>query len=148
MKLISQTFDKDRSGSVSLIPHDREDLWALYNLIAKDDEITLKTYRNVKKNAGSSTSNKSGGATIRKLITLKLNVENVDFTPSDDVMRIKGRTLEQNEDVPLGSYHTAELEYNQKFTLFKNDWDEIAFDIVTKSCSIEERAEVGAVIKN
>ncbi|OWB56739.1 hypothetical protein B5S28_g2652 [[Candida] boidinii] len=146
MKLISQTFDKDRSGSVSLIPHDREDLWALYNLIAKDDEITLKTYRNVKKNAGSSTSNKSGGATIRKLITLKLNVENVDFTPSDDVMRIKGRTLEQNEDVPLGSYHTAELEYNQKFTLFKNDWDEIAFDIVTKSCSIEERAEVGAVV--
>ncbi|KAG7695315.1 hypothetical protein KL930_003804 [Ogataea haglerorum] len=138
MKLVHSSFQKDKSGSVSLVPQDGEDLWTLYNLIAKDDEVRLKTHRNIKK----SPSDKP----VRKLITLSLSVESVDFTPSDEVMRIKGRTVEQHEDVAQGSYHTAELEFNQKFTLYKNDWDDISLDLVNKSCSIEAKAEVGAVV--
>ncbi|KAG7833041.1 hypothetical protein KL943_004489 [Ogataea angusta] len=138
MKLVHSSFQKDKSGSVSLVPQDGEDLWTLYNLISKDDEVRLKTHRNIKK----SPSDKP----VRKLVTLSLSVESVDFTPSDEVMRIKGRTVEQHEDVPQGSYHTAELEFNQKFTLYKNDWDDISLDLVNKSCSIEAKAEIGAVV--
>ncbi|KAH3669505.1 hypothetical protein OGAPHI_001626 [Ogataea philodendri] len=138
MKLVHSSFEKDKSGSVSLVAQDKEDLWTLYNLIGKDDEVRLKTIRNVKKSPSDKPT--------RKLLSLSLSVENVDFTPSDEVMRIKGRTTVQHDDVPLGSYHTAELEFNQKFTLYKNDWDEISLDLVNKSCSIEAKAEVGAVV--
>ncbi|ANZ76234.1 BA75_02422T0 [Komagataella pastoris] len=142
MKLLSQSFDKDSSGVVVLVPEDKEDLWAVYNLIAKDDEVQLTTVRYVKKPGKESSKAKQE----KKIVNLRIQVENVDFSPIDEIMRIKGRTRTQNDDVPLNSYHTAELQYNHKFSLFKSDWDQVAYDIITKSCSVEEKAELGAVV--
>ncbi|KAF6007988.1 hypothetical protein HII13_004171 [Brettanomyces bruxellensis] len=131
MKLLSETIEKDKSGELALLPEDKDDLWAIYNLIAKGD---------------LSTGSGSGGVNVRKLLLLTLRVESIEYTPSDEVMRIKGRTTEQNEDVPQGSYHTAELGLGQKVRLEKDEWDEIALDTIRSACSIEAKAEVGAVV--
>lgn len=150
MKLLKQTFEKDKSGSTVLIPQDREDLWQLYNLIQKGDDVKLSTHRNVKKTTGGSgaapSSGKDKGKTERKPLTLKINVENIDYTPSDEVLRIRGKTVEPNEYVPMQSYHTAEIQLSKQFTLYKPDWDEISYGIIVKACSIEEKAEIGAVV--
>ncbi|VEU22099.1 DEKNAAC103097 [Brettanomyces naardenensis] len=147
MKLLKRDIEKDKSGKITVIAEDKDDLWALYNLIAKGDDVTMKTFRNVKKSNGvDSTGTASNTSESRKLLRLTLHVESVDFTPSDEVMRIKGRTTEQNDNVPQGSYHTAELELGQKITLYKDEWDEISLNTVDKACSIEEKAEVGAVV--
>ncbi|GMG55599.1 unnamed protein product [Ambrosiozyma monospora] len=143
MKLISQEFEKDKSGRITLVAQDKDDLWTLYNLISKDDEITLRTQRNIKK---KSTNSVGSATTVRKTIKLTLNVESNEFLPSDESMRIKGRTTEQNDDVPLGSYHTAEIQFDEKFTLHKDNWDEQYLKLVSDSCSIEAKAELGAVV--
>ncbi|ODV98456.1 hypothetical protein PACTADRAFT_932 [Pachysolen tannophilus NRRL Y-2460] len=147
MKLIKQSFEKDSGGSVTLVAEDKEDLWSLYNLIQKDDVIDLKTVRNVKlgSKAGLGSSLKNSKSE-RKVVYLSIKIEDIEFNASDEVMRLRGKTTKQNDDVPLNSYHTAELEFNHSFTLYKDEWDQISFDIITKSCSIEEKAEVGAII--
>lgn len=147
MKLLSRDTEKDKSGKIVLIPQDKEDLWALYNVIAKTDLITLRTFRNVKKGGGKAAAGSTTAGTItKKLLRLTLRVESVDFTPSDEVMRVKGRTTTQNDDVPLGSYHTAELQLGQKLTIYKDLWDVIALQTIEKSCSMAAKAEIGAVV--
>lgn len=147
MKLIKQSFEKDSSGYTTLIPQDKEDLWQIYNLIQKHDEVRLPTFRNISKKTGvASGGSKDKGKSERKLITLNISVEDVEYTPSDEVMRIRGRTVEANEFVPVQSYHTAEVQFNKLFSLYKSEWDEISYGIIIKACSIEEKAEVGAVV--
>ncbi|SGZ47768.1 CIC11C00000003125 [Sungouiella intermedia] len=140
MKLLDKTIalEKDKSGSLSLIPQDKEDLWQLYNLIQKGDVVDLSTLRNVKKT--------EGGKAERVHVRLKLAVESVDYAPSDETMRIRGKTTEQNEYVPNQSYHTAEVQLNKKITINKPEWDDISYGIVIEASSIEKKAEVGAVV--
>ncbi|ODQ58368.1 hypothetical protein WICANDRAFT_34202 [Wickerhamomyces anomalus NRRL Y-366-8] len=145
MKLINNHFEKDSSGSVTLVAEDKEDLFTLYNLIQRRDEVELKTMRNIKK-SGKDGSKGSKAKTEKKLLRLKIDVEEIDFTPQDEVMRLRGKTTEPVEDVPVGTYHTAEIDFKHPFTLYKDDWDEIAFELINKSCSIDEKAEVGAVV--
>lgn len=136
MKLLRQSIDKN-GGDVLVIPEDKDDLWAVYNVVAKGDEVEMLTTRNVKMPNGSST---------RKTVKLRIKVESVEFTASEEAMRIKGRTVTQNEDVPQGSYHTAELKLKEKVKIYKDDWDQVALDTIHKACSVEEKAEVGAVV--
>lgn len=145
MKLIANHFEKDSSGSVTLVAEDKEDLFTLYNLIQKRDEIELKTMRNIKK-AGKDSAKGSKAKSEKRLVRLRIDIEEIDFTPQDEVMRIRGKTTEAAEDVPVGTYHTAEIDFKYPFTLYKDDWDEIAFELINKSCSIDEKAEVGAVV--
>lgn len=147
MKLLKQEFEKDSSGYTAVVPQDKEDLWLLYNLIQKNDEIKLQTFRNINKKTGAASSgSKDKGKSERKLLTLKLNVEDVEYNPSDEVMRVRGKTVEANEFVPLQSYHTAEIQLNKSISIYKNDWDEINYNIIVQSCSIEAKAEIGAVV--
>lgn len=140
MKLLNKTIaiEKDKSGSLSLIPQDKEDLWQLYNLIQKGDKVELQTVRNVKKTEGSKAE--------RKHIRLTLAVEGIEYEPSDEVMRIRGKTTEQNEYVPNQSYHTAEVQLNKALKLSKPEWDEISYNIMIEASSIDKKAEVGAVV--
>lgn len=140
MKLLDKTIalEKDKSGSLSLIPQDKEDLWQLYNLIQKGDMVELLTIRNVKKT--------EGGKAERVHVNLKLLVESVDYVPSDEIMRIRGKTMEQNEYVPNQSYHTAEVQLNKKLKINKPEWDDISYGIVLAASSVEKKAEVGAVV--
>lgn len=140
MKLLDKTIalEKDKSGSLSLIPQDKEDLWQLYNLVQKGDVVELSTVRNVKKT--------ETGKAERVHVKLKLAVESVDYAPSDETMRIRGKTTEQNEYVPNQSYHTAEVQLNKPLRINKPEWDEISYGIVIEASSVEKKAEVGAVV--
>ncbi|KAH3670296.1 hypothetical protein WICMUC_004865 [Wickerhamomyces mucosus] len=145
MKLIANHFEKDTSGSVTLVAEDKEDLFTLYNLIQKGDEIDIKTMRNIKKN--SKDSAKGSKAKIeKKLVRLRISIEDVEFIPQDESMRIRGKTTSATEDVPLGTYHTAEIDLVHPFSIYKDEWDEIAIQLVHSSCNIESKAEIGAVV--
>lgn len=140
MRLLDKTIalEKDKSGSLSLIPEDKEDLWQLYNLIQKGDVVELSTVRNVKKT--------EGGKAERVNVRLKIAVESVEYTPSDESMRVRGKTTEQNEYVPNQSYHTAEVQFNKKLRLNKPEWDDVSYRIVIDASMVEKKAEVGAVV--
>lgn len=140
MKLIRQSFDKHSSGYTEVVPQDQEDLWNLYNLIQKGDEIRLQTLRNVSNLGGNKSKSE------RKLLKLTILVEDIEFEMDNDIMRIKGKTTTPNEYVPVQSYHTAEIQLNKPVTIIKEEWDELNYDIIVKACSIEAKAEIGAIV--
>ncbi|KAI5966849.1 DOM34 [Candida pseudojiufengensis] len=136
---------KDKNVAVTLIPEDSEDLWYLFNLIKKGDTVQLLTHRNVKKgNQNQITKGKSKMEKI--LLKLRLVVEDIDYIASDLTMRINGKSLLQQEYVPLNSYHTAEIEINKEVSIVKSSWDEYDMTLLDELCSIEKKADIGAVI--
>lgn len=140
MKLIGSRFEKSNSGSQTIIAQDKEDLFVLYNLIRTHDQVTLKTLRNVKK------SDVKGAKSEKKLLRLRLSVEDVEFMPMDESFRIRGKSMDPVEDVPVGSFHTAEVGYQYPLTLYKDEWDQRDLEQVANSCDIEAKSEVAAVV--
>lgn len=70
----------------------------------------------------------------------------MDYEPSDEVMRIRGKTTEQSEYVPNQSYHTAEVQLNKTLKINKPEWDDVLYGIVLEASLVEKKAEVGAVV--
>lgn len=136
---------KDKNVAVTLVPEDSEDLWYLYNLIKKGDTVQLLTHRNVKK--GNQNQITKGKLKMEKiLVKLRLLVEDIDYIASDLVMRVNGKSLLQQEYVPLNSYHTAEIELNKEVSIVKSSWDEYDMSLLDDLCSIEKKADIGAVV--
>ncbi|KAJ1850376.1 Translation factor pelota, partial [Coemansia sp. RSA 2703] len=48
MKLLNQAIEKDQSGYVRIVPEEPEDMWHIYNLIQKGDQLQASTIRGVK----------------------------------------------------------------------------------------------------
>lgn len=80
------------------------------------------------------------------LVKLRLLVEDIDYIASDLVMRVNGKSLLQQEYVPLNSYHTAEIELNKEVSIVKSSWDEYDMALLDDLCSIEKKADIGAVV--
>lgn len=143
MKQIKRKLEKDQSGDITLCPEDSEDLWYCYNLVQVGDQIEAKSMRKIAK-LGKDGLPK--GDSFRKLVKLRLKVDNVEFDPEGGSLRIKGPVTEDTEDVSAGTFHTFSLELNRNFRLFKEEWDLISLEIVDNAIDPENKAEVGAVV--
>ncbi|ORX74587.1 protein pelota [Linderina pennispora] len=125
MCLLKQNIEKDRSGTVRLIPEQPEDMWHLYNLIQKGDQLTATSVRGVK--TETSTGSVS---TDRVHVKLTISIEDIFF---------------DNKYVGLGQYHTLDVEMNQQFTLAKGEWDMISLERIKDACDITKQADVAVV---
>ncbi|RKO87059.1 hypothetical protein BDK51DRAFT_6690, partial [Blyttiomyces helicus] len=141
MKLVGRHIEKDRSGRVSLLPEEAEDMWHAYNLIAVEDRLKSTTIRRVVSETATGSTDKNA---VR--ITLTIQVETIDFDTQAGVLRIKGRNVEENKHVKMGAYHTLDLELNRPFTLTKTEWDIISLERIDRACDVSNRAEVAAVV--
>ncbi|CAG0884494.1 unnamed protein product [Cyprideis torosa] len=141
MKLTHRALERDRSGSMGLIPENSEDMWHAYNLIQAGDTVRSSTFRKVQVETGSGSA-----ASNRVRTTLTIAVETVDFDANDGVLRVKGKNVVENEYVRLGAYHTLDLEVNRKFTLGKHEWDSIDLDRVNNACDPSQHADLAAVL--
>ncbi|KAJ2315389.1 Translation factor pelota [Coemansia sp. RSA 2611] len=140
MKLLSEYIEKNQSGSVRLIPQEPEDMWHVYNLIQKGDQLTASTVRGVK-----SESKTGSVSTDRVRLSLTIAIEDVFFDSYACALRINGRNIAENKFVAFGQYHTLDLEMNQPFTLGKAEWDLISLQRVKDACDITRQADVAAV---
>ncbi len=113
MDIIHSDFKK---GKVKLRVNDLDDLWYLSHIIDIDDLVKGKTTRKIK--LGSEENAK----TVKKTITLKVQVEKVEFHKYGDILRINGKVIEGPDDIPKGSYHTISLEEKSEFVLEKKKW--------------------------
>lgn len=101
--------------NVSVRTENLNDLWTLFNVIDKNDEVSARTHRRVVLKEGSKGE--------RKQMNLKLNVESVSFHEFSNRLRVKGTILEGPEDfVSYGTYHTFNIEPGQKLTIKKEMW--------------------------
>ncbi|KAI8140428.1 hypothetical protein BJV82DRAFT_622521 [Fennellomyces sp. T-0311] len=141
MKLQKKVLEKDSSGYIRLLPEENEDMWHVYNLISKDDQIQADTCRRVQ--AESST----GSVTSQRMrLILTIRVESTDFDPQACLLRINGRVVSECDVVKMGSYHTIDLELHRAFTLYKPEWDVIALQRVEDACDVTKQADVAAIV--
>ncbi|KAG0232319.1 hypothetical protein BGW41_001894 [Actinomortierella wolfii] len=141
MKLVKQHIERDKSGYVTLIPEEFEDMWHAYNLIQKHDQLRAVTIRRIQ-----SESSTGSVESQRIRLTLSISIDNVDFDTQVGMLRISGRVIVENPHVKLGTFHTIELELNRQFTLIKPEWDVIALERVQEACDITKKADVAAVV--
>ena len=142
MKIRKQEISaKDGEGSVVLIAEEPEDMWHLYNLVMKGDELTASTYRKV-----VSTSSTGSTRSQKKKITLTLKVETTHFDPIESLIRVKGVNINENRFVKIGAYHTIELEVGRKLALKKVCWDTIYMERLKMACDITKKADLAAIM--
>ena len=78
---------------------------------------------------------------------LTIKVTKLDFDPQGGQLHVSGRTVEENQYVVLGSYHTLDLELHRNFTLEKADgWDSVALETLKESINQERKAQLWAIV--
>ncbi|MFX0102713.1 MAG: mRNA surveillance protein pelota [Candidatus Hodarchaeota archaeon] len=125
MKIIARKLNK---GLIVLQTEMLDDLWVLYNLISIGDYIEGKTSRRVvHKNSDDSKGE-------RKLIFLKVLIEDIEFHEFSNRLRLKGKIVEGPEDlVTLNTYHTFNIDENTKFGITKEKWTQFHFKILDEA---------------
>ena len=141
MRLVRQNFTKNGAGSVKLVPEEAEDMWHVYNLVAKGDRVSGVTVRKVMRETASG-----GGEAERVRLKLEIEVENVEYDNVASVLRLRGKNMSENEHVRLGAYHTMELDQQRPFVLAKPVWDAMAIDYMKQACDPAASADVAAVM--
>jgi protein pelota len=114
-----------KEGKMVLKIETLDDLWHLYNVVGPGDIIISRTSRRVK--IGDEDSRKQDS--VRKIMMLKLKVEDVSFHTFSNRVRIKGKILEGPSDlVNIGSYHTINIEPGDTLTIVKEHWPGFILD--------------------
>jgi len=134
MKLIYSDFKK---GEVKVKVENLDDLWYLNQIIEKNDFVKGKTFRKIK--IGEETQRKQ--EVVKKPVLLLIQVEKVEFGKFSSVLRISGLVREGPEDVPLGSYHTFNIEENSILTIIKQRWLKFQIDRI-KEASKETASKI------
>lgn len=141
MKLTHKDFDKDGKGTAGLIPEESEDLWHLYNLVAKSDTIKATTYRKIQKEGSTGTVQ-----TETKKIVLTILVKSVEYDAAGDCIRFSGTNCEENQWVKMGAHHTIDISLNNKLTIGKDRWDFMHLQQLDQATDIHKSAEVAVVL--
>ena len=103
--------------------------------------MKASTVRKVQKETASGTTDSQ-----RVRLTLEVKVEDIDFDAVAGKLRVRGKNILENPHVPLGSYHTIELEKHRKFALTKGCWDKVHFDILRTAADPTANADVAALV--
>lgn len=137
MKVLSKYINRKES-KILVQAEDADDIWLLYNLIQEGDRLKSVTHRVVQKE-GSSKSEKI-------IVNLIIKVESISFDMESSTLRCKGRTIEVNKYVPLGSYHTVVIDTKYTFTLYKDEIDSYSLKLLHEATKITNKAEVAAIV--
>lgn len=128
-------------SQIALIPEESDDLWYLYNIIQRGDQIRAPTFRKV---VNETATGSTGSRRVR--VTLTISVEKIEYDSEANIVSVKGKSVEENKYVRRGQYHTLDLELNQKFYLTKPLWDSLALSQLNNACDSTRNAEVAIVI--
>ncbi len=95
-----------------------DDLWDLSNIIEEKDLITARTERKIKLGGGEDRKSQ----VVIKHVTITLTTEKIEFSQTNNTLRISGKITEAPEDIPKGTYHTITAEENTILTIKKEQW--------------------------
>lgn len=99
------------------------------------------TWRKV---VNESVTGSTGSQRIK--LTLTISVEKIEYDSESNIVKVKGKTIEENKHVRRGQYHTLDLELNKKFYLTKPIWDSWVDTQLSNACDTARNAEVAVVI--
>jgi protein pelota len=127
--------EKNREkGFVKVIPDSFDDLWHLYNVIYKGDEVYAYTSR-VIKSVQEYSRPKSGE---RVSAFMGVTVESVTWDKFLGKLRVHGIICHAPDIIPTGAHHTLNISLNQPLTIVKKDWPKHLVDRLTRASETEK----------
>ena len=104
-----------KKGFVKVIPETFDDLWHLYNVIYKADEVHSRTTREIKPNEKYARPRRGQ----RVPVFLGVEVEKITWDKLLGRLRVHGTIRKAPETVPLGAHHTVNIALNKPLTIVK-----------------------------
>jgi protein pelota len=115
MKIIAKNL---RQGFVKVVPSSDDDLWHLYNVIYKGDEVYAYSSRAVKTNQEYSRPKSAE----RVSAFMGIRVESVAWNKFLGKLRVHGIIIHAPDIMPTGAHHTLSIALNQPLTIVKEEW--------------------------
>jgi protein pelota len=131
MKIIEKNL---RQGFVKVVPDSPDDLWHLYNVIYKGDEVYAYTSRAIK----SDTENSRPKSAERFSAFMGVTVESVSWDKFLGKLRVHGLICHAPEIIPTGAHHTLSIALNQPLTIVKKEWPKHLLDRLTRASETEK----------
>ena len=98
-----------KHGKIVVGVQNLDDLWHLSQVIDKGDFVSGKTTRKIRKGEKEEAA--------KQTLFLVIEAKEVEF--KDKSLRVSGKTVEEKEEVPKGSYHTITLEEGSSVGIVK-----------------------------
>lgn len=131
MKIIEKNLHQ---GFVKVVPDSPDDLWHLYNVIYKGDEVYAYTSRAIKNDTESSRP-KSGE---RFSAFMGVTVESVGWDKFLGKLRVHGLICHAPDIIPTGAHHTISIALNQPLTIVKKEWPKHLLDRLVRASETEK----------
>ena len=131
MKIIGKNL---RQGFVKVIPSSDDDLWHLYNVVYKGDEVYAFSSRAVK--TEQEYSRPKSAERVSAFMGIK--VESVAWDKFLGKLRVHGTIIHAPDIMPTGAHHTLNIALNQPMTIVKKDWSKQLLDRLFRASKIEK----------
>ncbi len=123
-----------KKGFAKVVPQSLDDLWHLYNIIYKGDQVFARTTRMIK--VQEEYARPQPGRRIT--VSLGLQVEKVFWDRSLNRLRVHGVIIDIPETIGgKGTHHTLNIVVNQPLTIVKIQWLKHQIDRLEKASRIE-----------
>lgn len=141
---VEKSSDSEGGATISLLPQDKEDLFAVHQLIDKDDEVIFKK-------KVTTDLDEGGKKKATELLKLKLQIISSEFDLKNESLRYKGVTVVDdfggaNIDVPIGKFFSFTVNYTYPFTIIKRDFNKYSQKLLDESSQTDAKADTGAVV--
>ena len=108
-----------KKGFAKVMPESLDDLWHLYNIILKRDQVYARTSRQTKPDDQYSRPTKAK----RIPVNLGIQVEKMYWDKVLNRLRINGIVCDAPENLSIkGSRHTIDVTINKRITIVKKQW--------------------------
>ena len=135
------TEKKLAKGFVKVVPDSADDLWHLYNVIYKGDEVYAYSSRAIKSKQEYSRP-KSGE---RVSAFMGVTVESVSWDKCLGKLRVHGLICHAPEIIPTSAHHTLNISLNQPVTIVKKEWPKHLVDRLTRASETEKPLLIVAI---
>jgi protein pelota len=123
-----------RQGYIKVVPDTPDDLWHLYNVIYKGDEVYAMSSRAIK--TDSETSRPKSAERVTAFMGVK--VESVSWDKFLSKLRVHGLIIHAPDIIPTGAHHTLAIALNQQMTIVKKEWQKHLLDRITRASETEK----------
>lgn len=123
-----------KQGFVKVIPSSDDDLWHLYNVVYKGDEVYAYSSRAVKTDQEYSRPKSAE----RVSAFMGVSVESVAWDKFLGKLRVHGAIIHAPDIMPTGAHHTLSIALNQPVTIVKKEWPKHLLDRLKRASRTEK----------
>jgi protein pelota len=130
-----------RQGFVKVVPSSDDDLWHLYNVVYRGDEVYAYSSRAVKTDQEYSRPKSAE----RVSAFMGVAVESVAWDKFLGKLRVHGTIIHAPDIMPTGAHHTLNIALNQPVTIVKKQWPKHLLDRLYQAKKTEKTMIIIAI---